>query len=59
MPPRWMWHLDWELENHFIKVDRIRDQKYGGSSSGDTSSSSDSGEEPQWADNVYATRFKK
>lgn len=57
MPPRWMWHLDWELETHFIKVEKIREQKYGGSGGTSSSSSSDEGD-PVWDDNVYAARFK-
>lgn len=32
MPPRWMWHLDWELEIHFEELDAIRRAKYGSSS---------------------------
>lgn len=29
MPPKWMWHLDWELETHFKLVKKRRDEKYG------------------------------
>lgn len=29
MPPYWMWHLDWEIEEWFTKVQRKRDAKYG------------------------------
>lgn len=29
IPPRWMWHLDWELERHFEEVEIARRQKYG------------------------------
>ena len=29
MPPYWMWHLDWEIEDWFRKVQRKRDAKYG------------------------------
>lgn len=32
MPPRWMWHLDWELETWFEEVETLRKQKYGGGS---------------------------
>ncbi len=32
MPPYWMWHLDWEIEDWFKMVQRKRDQKYGKSS---------------------------
>lgn len=34
VPPSWMWHLDWKLEEWFEQVERDRDKKYG-SSSGD------------------------
>lgn len=30
MPPRWMWHLDWKLEEWFKQVESKREQKYGG-----------------------------
>ena len=30
MPPRWMWHLDWELEEWFKEIELIRKSKYGG-----------------------------
>ena len=55
MPPRWMWNLDWELEDHFLKVDAERRKKYGG----DDQSISDDGSEPIWDENVYAARFKE
>lgn len=29
MPPYWMWHLDWEIDDWFQKVKRNRDLKYG------------------------------
>ncbi len=32
VPPRWMWHLDWELEAWFEEVDAARKAKYGGDS---------------------------
>jgi hypothetical protein len=54
MPPRWMWHLDWELEAHFATVRRKRDEKFG------TSDSSAGGEpEDLWEENSLASRFKK
>jgi len=28
MPPRWMWHLDWELEKWFEEIDALRKSKY-------------------------------
>lgn len=30
MPPKWMWHLDWELEKWFEEVDVLRKAKYSG-----------------------------
>lgn len=30
MPPKWMWHLEWELELWFEEVERLREEKYGG-----------------------------
>lgn len=29
IPPHWMWHLDWELEDWWKKVERLRNAKYG------------------------------
>lgn len=37
MPPRWMWHLDWELEKWFKEVSKKRDEKYGTQDSSDDS----------------------
>jgi hypothetical protein len=37
MPPRWMWHLDHELELWFERVETEREAKYGGDGSGDES----------------------
>jgi hypothetical protein len=49
LPPRWMWHLDWELEIHFEKVKAERDKKYGlNTTQGD-----------DWVENEYAARFRK
>lgn len=45
LPPKWMWHLDWELEVWFLEVDRIR--QTGGSMEGDGSESKGTGNE--WA----------
>lgn len=55
MPPRWMWHLDWELEKWFDEVKRIRDRKFN-ISSNDVSDSGD--DESMWDDNEYASRFR-
>ena len=30
MPPRWMWHLDWEIESHFELLKSKREAKFGG-----------------------------
>ena len=35
MPPRWMWHLDWELVKWFKQVTKNREEKYGTNASGD------------------------
>ena len=59
MPPRWMWHLDWELEIHFNRIDQAREDKYSGGSGGSSSSSDSIDDEPAvWDENVYASRFK-
>lgn len=34
-PPRWMWHLEHELDSWFDQVDQRRKAKYGGSSDDD------------------------
>jgi hypothetical protein len=31
MPPKWMWHLEWELTAWFEEIERLREEKYGGS----------------------------
>jgi len=57
MPPRWMWHLDWELEAHFTKIKNERDRKFA-----QPSSSSDSGDHEEgdmWDDNAFSARFKR
>jgi hypothetical protein len=30
MPPKWMWHLEWELEDWFEEVEAAREERYGG-----------------------------
>ncbi len=35
MPPQWMWHLEWELEDWFAEVDRKRKEKFGGDEAAD------------------------
>jgi hypothetical protein len=35
MPPKWMWHLEWELETWFAEVDQARKDKYGGDADDD------------------------
>jgi len=56
MPPHWMWNLDWELKDHFIKVESDRRTKYGGSES---ESIADDGSDAIWDENVYSARFKE
>lgn len=34
-PKSWMWHLDWEIEDWFIKVKNDRKRKYGTSGDSD------------------------
>lgn len=46
-PPRWMWHLDWELEDFFLDLDAKRQQKYGSAE-----------ESTAMEENEYASRFK-
>lgn len=49
MPPRWMWHLDWELEQWFEEVDIARQAKYnvGDSDSGDEQAKMVKNEDPE------------
>lgn len=52
MPPRWMWHLDAELELWFEEVEDKRNSNTGGSSASDD----------EWApmmDNQLSPRAKK
>lgn len=35
-PPEWMWELEWELERWFEEVKSKREERFGGSSDGDT-----------------------
>lgn len=55
MPPIWMWHLDWEIEEWFKRVKIERERKWGNPSSGD--SSNDNGE--LFDDNIYFERMKR
>lgn len=55
MPPRWMWPLDWEIDQHFKVVDARRKEKYGGNTS-DSTEYDDEG--VSWEENVYSARFK-
>jgi hypothetical protein len=55
MPPRWMWHLDWEIEGHFERVDAARNAKYASNASG---SDHQIAEGSEWDENAYASRFK-
>lgn len=49
MPPKWMWHLDSELQTHFEILKEKRSAPVSGSSSDQPS---------DWEDNAYAARFK-
>jgi hypothetical protein len=33
VPPRWMWHLDHELDIWFTRIKRDREERYGGGGS--------------------------
>jgi len=57
MPPRWMWHLDWELEQHFEMVKSKRATKYSGNSDEEEYENTD--ENSSWNENVFASRFKE
>ena len=49
IPPRWMWHLDWELREFFEQLKIRREAKY----------SSKGSEQPDdFEENVFASRFK-
>lgn len=48
IPPKWMWHLEWEIEPWFEEVNRARKSQY--SSSGD--------EESPMEQNELAARFR-
>jgi hypothetical protein len=51
IPPKWMWHLDWEIKEHFEQVEIRRKAKFG--NNGDSSEEA----EDEWEDNAYAARF--
>ena len=53
MPPKWMWHLEWELETHFEEIEQIRKSKYGDSDSSDMDSGG------SYDQNELADRFKR
>ena len=52
MPPRWMWHLDWELETHFALVKSKRDAKYN-------TGSNNAEPEPIESENVLFDQMEK
>ena len=56
MPPSWMWHLDWEIEQWFEKVKIERDKKFGGSSA---SVDDDESEGGLFEENVLFDRMQK
>jgi hypothetical protein len=55
MPPRWMWHLDWELDEWFLDVKKKRDERFGASSGESYENTPESG--AVWEDNEYSSRF--
>jgi len=57
MPPRWMWHLDWELEEHFELVKSKRASKYGTPEDAEEYENNDSNS--AWDENIFASRFKE
>ena len=54
MPPKWMWHLDWEIENWFIAVKNKREARYNKDPSDDSE-----GSDSDWEDNEYAQKYKQ
>lgn len=48
IPPSWMWHLDWELEDWFLEIDRIRN--------GDIGDGPDNREQVEMMGNEFARR---
>ena len=55
MPPAWMWHLDWEIEEWFKKIKIEREKKFGISSS-DTDAEAEGG---LFEENVLFDRLEK
>lgn len=55
VPPRWMWHLDWELDTWFLEVKKKRDERFGHKPEEDYENSPESG--AAWEDNEYSSRF--
>ena len=57
MPEPWKWHLDWEIQAHFEKVEQTRKEKWG---TPDTPAS-DAQAESLWDENAndYGDRFKR
>ena len=54
MPKRWMWHLDWELEDWFKIVQSRRDSKYGGKEEQEY----DDDGEPLFEENAFADEIR-
>ena len=54
MPPKWMWHLDWELETHFEIIKSKREVKYGSSEFENDEEYADPSSN---LDNAFASRF--
>lgn len=53
MPPKWMWHLEWELETHFDEIEQIRKSKYS------TDGMNGPEESGSYDQNELAARFKR
>lgn len=56
MPPKWMWHLDWEIETHMKLLKSKREAKYGGGSS---SPNDDELSETYESENILFDEMKK
>lgn len=57
-PPRWMWTLDWEIEEWFKKIQIERDRKYGTPTKPGDPDYNDEGDE-MFEENVYFERLKR
>lgn len=55
VPPRWMWHLDWELDAWFLDVKKRRDERFGNKPEEGYENTPES--VAVWEDNEYSSRF--